>query len=212
MCIHALEMFSDKTCWMVGWGASTTGNVSSSGAQQTPRTTWWTPTREVPGAFSWEWGDKKYSNWHLQTGESTSHTIYWQGAIDSLACPDIGNWQNQIAHFLLCSWKSAIVKQAVFIFKTDPQENTRHFWDLFFMAKAWIEKKERTWFSVFSRVTKAAKGACIKYARRPGGRGFRPITCRLVHEGRGGCSIECACTKGPEMKTMFPKSPKMNLS
>ena len=149
-------MFGDKTCSMLGWGASTTGSVSSSGAQQTPRTTWWTRTREVPGAFSWEWGDKKYSNWHLQTGESTSHTIYWQGAIDSLACPDIGNWQNQIAHFLLCSWKSAIVKQAVFIFKTDPQENTLHFWDHFFMAKAWIEKKERTWFSIFSQVTKAA--------------------------------------------------------
>ena len=117
MCIHALEMFGDKTCSMLGWGASTTGSVSSSGAQQTPRTTWWTRTREVPGAFSWEWGDKKYSNWHLQTGESTSHTIYWQGAIDSLACPDVGNWQNQIAHFLLRSWKSARVKQAVFFSK-----------------------------------------------------------------------------------------------
>ena len=47
------------------------------------------------------------------------------------------------------------------------------------------------------------KGAYIKYARRPGGRGGHPNACRLVQGGRGGHCLACARKKGLELKTMF---------
>ena len=48
---------------------------------------------------------------------------------------------------------------------------------------------------VFPDEMKRPKGAYIKYARRPGGRGGHPNACRLVHGGRGVTALRAQAQK-----------------